>query len=157
MLNLLSSRLAELAILLGVLGRAIAAPATYEILPLNAPNSSLGVIPNVATESPTQVILPPQSRPFNSDGITDDNVFDVITALIACESNGRRGAINPKDVDGRPKYGELQYDLRTWDWFEKKFNFEGDPMIRKDAITMTRLALLAGMGKHWGCFSKAKP
>ena len=45
--------------------------------------------------------------------------------LAVCESNLNPKAFNPKDVDGRPKYGLFQYDKRTfvgediWDWKEQ--------------------------------------
>ena len=86
--------------------------------------------------------------------VNEDNVFQIIDLLISLESQGKRGAVNPKDVDGRPKFGELQYDIITWNGWEKKFGFYGDPMIRGDAITMTRLALFAGYGYRWGTWKK---
>ena len=45
--------------------------------------------------------------------------------IIACESNFNPKAYNPKDVDGRPKYGLMQFDSRSfsgkdiWDWHEQ--------------------------------------
>ncbi len=136
MYSLLSEKLSSLIIALGLLGNAIAAtPATYEVRPLHQ---------ELVIKSPVA----------SQDGITEENVWSVIDGLIACESRGVRGTINPKDVDGRPKYGELQFDSRTWAMWEKEFGFKGDPMNRHDAIEMTRLALLAGYGYNWGCFKQ---
>ena len=144
----LSVALEKLAVLAGVLGVALASPAEYVITPLQPSDSVVAIQGQKSVENATSVNLGAK------DGITEDNVLSVVDSLIRCESGGRRGAINPKDVDGRPKYGELQYDLRTWAWFEELFEFKGDPMIRKDAIHMTRLALLNGYANHWGCFQK---
>ena len=36
--------------------------------------------------------------------------------LIYCESSGDSRAVNPRDVDGRPKFGAFQFDAATWDW-----------------------------------------
>ena len=135
MLNLISAKLGEIAAVLSLVSVALAAPAVYEIAP-----------------PPAQTVI---SAVSNSDGIDEDNVWQIIDNLIQCESLGRRGAINPKDIDGRPKYGELQYDIRTWKMWENEFDFKGDPMDRQDAIQMTRLALLAGYGYHWGCYKRA--
>ena len=45
--------------------------------------------------------------------------------IIRCESNFNHLALNPKDTDGRPKYGLMQFDSRTftgkdiWNWREQ--------------------------------------
>lgn len=45
--------------------------------------------------------------------------------IIECESNFNPKALNPKDIDGRPKFGLMQFDSRTfigeniWDWREQ--------------------------------------
>ena len=38
----------------------------------------------------------------------------IINCLIRIESGGNPEAYNPSDIDGRPKYGILQYDSRTF-------------------------------------------
>lgn len=155
MFTVLQTQLTNLAVALHLLSVVLAAPAIYEILPQSPQSDGFsGGVGNVSSSPKT----PPNSvLGGNKDGITEENVFSVLDSLIRCESSGRRGAINPKDIDGRPKYGELQYDLRTWAMWEKEFNFKGNPMNRRDATHLTRLALLAGYGYHWGCFNKVKP
>ena len=45
-----------------------------------------------------------------------------VLEIAACESNFNPRALNPKDTDGRPKYGLYQFDRSTfvgediWDW-----------------------------------------
>ena len=41
----------------------------------------------------------------------------LINCLIREESGGDETAINPMDVDGRPKFGLLQYDSRTFETY----------------------------------------
>lgn len=48
--------------------------------------------------------------------------------LIACESGGRPGAINPKDRDGTPSYGLLQFKPSTFAMFSKAYGIEGELM-----------------------------
>ena len=75
--------------------------------------------------------------------------------LLQCESNGKRGAYNPRDIDGLPAFGEFQYKKATWNLWSKESGIKGDPMNRKSATEMTRWALLSGKGKSWGCFKRA--
>lgn len=38
-----------------------------------------------------------------------------------CESGGKESAINPKDSDGKPSYGLLQFRLATFLGFSKQY------------------------------------
>lgn len=51
-----------------------------------------------------------------------------LEALIQCESNGRPEAVNPKDRDGTPSYGLLQFKPSTFDFFKKAYGIEGELM-----------------------------
>lgn len=48
--------------------------------------------------------------------------------LIQCESNGRPEAVNPKDRDGTPSYGLLQFKPSTFEMFSKAYGIEGELM-----------------------------
>lgn len=48
--------------------------------------------------------------------------------LIACESRGNPDAINPKDRDGTPSYGLLQFKPSTFEMFSKAYKIEGELM-----------------------------
>lgn len=51
-----------------------------------------------------------------------------LAALIQCESNGRPEAVNPKDRDGTPSYGLLQFKPSTFEMFSKAYGIAGDLM-----------------------------
>lgn len=51
-----------------------------------------------------------------------------LEALIQCESNGRPEAVNPKDRDGTPSYGLLQFKPSTFAFFSKAYGIEGELM-----------------------------
>lgn len=76
-------------------------------------------------------------------------------SIISCESQGIRGAYNPKDVDNLPAFGEGQFKKTTWEEWEKESGIVGDPMVRADTLKMMRWALLRGKGTEWGCFNTA--
>jgi len=42
--------------------------------------------------------------------------------LAFCESSNNPLAVNPKDKDGRPKYGLFQFDIETWKMYIKRYN-----------------------------------
>lgn len=46
--------------------------------------------------------------------------------LVSCESRGNPSAINPKDRDGTPSYGLLQFKPSTFAMFSKAYGI-GDP------------------------------
>lgn len=48
--------------------------------------------------------------------------------LITCESQGNPEAINPKDRDGTPSYGLLQFKPSTFEMFSKAYGIEGELM-----------------------------
>lgn len=49
-------------------------------------------------------------------------------ALEWCESGGRPGAINPKDRDGTPSNGILQFKPSTFAYYQKVYNVTGTLM-----------------------------
>lgn len=51
-----------------------------------------------------------------------------LAGLIQCESNGRPEAVNPKDRDGTPSYGLLQFKPSTFEMFSKAYGIEGKLM-----------------------------
>ncbi|MCX5781779.1 MAG: hypothetical protein NT145_03610 [Elusimicrobia bacterium] len=65
---------------------------------------------------------------INFDEITDwnqktsNNLTQWIEKLAICESSNNPLAVNPKDKDGRPKYGLFQFDIRTWKMYITRYN-----------------------------------
>lgn len=51
-----------------------------------------------------------------------------LAKLIQCESHGNPEAINPKDRDGTPSYGLLQFKPSTFEMFSKAYKIEGELM-----------------------------
>jgi len=50
--------------------------------------------------------------------------------------------------------GALQFKQMTWDWFSKKYNFQGDINSREDQIALFNIAVAGGDGYHWTCWLK---
>jgi len=75
----------------------------------------------------------------------------LLNCLIREESSGDPDAYNPKDVDGRPKYGLLQFDSGTFDdYCVKKYKLENDlwnPEVQKECC---QLMIDNGLAYHWG-------
>lgn len=51
-----------------------------------------------------------------------------LAKLVQCESTGDPGAVNPKDRDGTPSYGLLQFKPSTFAMFSKAYGIEGKLM-----------------------------
>jgi len=51
-----------------------------------------------------------------------------LAELISCESRGNPEAINPKDRDGTPSYGLMQFKPSTFEMFKKAYGIEGELM-----------------------------
>lgn len=61
-------------------------------------------------------------------------------ALIWCESKGRPEALNPKDKDGTPSYGLLQFKPGTFNAYGKKYGVDiskgyKDPVAQEAIVT----------------------
>ncbi len=71
-------------------------------------------------------------RPYTYTIIRDDIIQtdlerrqDIwLSALIWCESRGFALAINPKDRDGTPSYGILQFKPETFDLYVKRYDIQ---------------------------------
>ena len=64
------------------------------------------------------------------------------------ESNGNEKAINPKDIDGFPRYGLLQYYLPTWqEWCIEKYGLPND--ILNGEIQKQCFKLMLKDGQLW--------
>jgi hypothetical protein len=69
-------------------------------------------------------------------------------ALEWCESNATPTAINPKDSDGTPSYGILQFKPSTLTLFETKYNIKGDLMSSSTQTAIVTQMILKG-GIEW--------
>lgn len=72
-----------------------------------------------------------------------------LDALIWCESKDIPVAINPKDRDGTPSYGLLQFKPETLALFEKKYGITGDLMSSSTQKAIVTQMILQG-GINWG-------
>jgi hypothetical protein len=62
----------------------------------------------------------------------------LLGCLIDKESSGNSEAINPRDIDGKPRFGILQYDVSTWkEWCVDRFKMRDNIM---DANLQVRCA-----------------
>ena len=81
----------------------------------------------------------------------------LIDCLIRKESGGDTYAYNPEDVDGRPKYGILQFDSETFSHFcVGNYGLKDDlwnPYIQK--ICCQKM-IDDGLAWHWGTYSICK-
>lgn len=85
------------------------------------------IIPHVASSEVT----------YTRATTTPDHIVDVnkmvgtpaqekwLAALVQCESGGNPKAINPKDRDGTPSYGLLQFKPSTFRAFAKAYGITG--------------------------------
>ena len=80
---------------------------------------------------------------------------NLVACLIDKESNGDPKAYNPRDIDGRPKHGILQFDSQTFaDFCVKRYGLEDDiwdPEIQKECCG---LMIKGGYGWHWGTWDQ---
>lgn len=86
----------------------------------------------------------------------DENSFqmfsEAIVSLASCESTFNTKAYNPKDTDGLPAYGLLQYKWTTFYTYAKKYGIDNpniwDP---NQQLELTLLMLRDGLKHQWGC------
>ena len=76
---------------------------------------------------------------------------DIISFLIACESSGNPLAFNPKDTDGLPAKGILQFKDKTFYRFAELLKIENpDIWNPSQQIKIAEYMLSKGMGYSWG-------
>lgn len=108
----------------------------------------LSVIPTYAY-SPT--------LPYKTSNLISNTDF-VLQKVIDCESGGDIWAYNPKDVDGYPKYGLLQFHLPTFiSWAEAADIKNADIWNPEQQIEVYHYAAKNGLLRSWGCFTKIFP
>lgn len=71
-----------------------------------------------------------------------------LEVLEQCESNGNANAINPKDRDGLPSYGILQFQKPTFEFFQKLYGTTGNLMQPQAQETIVVQMILRG-GVDW--------
>jgi hypothetical protein len=70
-------------------------------------------------------------------------------SLIQCESQGLN--ISSIDSQGQMHQGILQFDGRTWNEMEQRFDFHGDPRNPAEAIHMADMMISSGLIARWTC------
>lgn len=71
-----------------------------------------------------------------------------LAALIQCESNGRPEAVNPKDRDGTPSYGLLQFKPSTFEMFSRAYGIEGE-LMNPEAQTAIVIRMMDDKSVVW--------
>ena len=85
----------------------------------------------------------------------DDSVLKLV---VACESGGDPLAYNPKDTDGYPKYGILQFHLPTFLVWAKAAGIKNpDVWSPEQQIEVYKYAAKTGKLRSWGCFTQLFP
>lgn len=81
------------------------------------------------------------------------SISDTVYRIGVCESHWDAKAYNPKDTDGRPKFGPLQYDWDTFYKNAKKYQIQ-DPNIWdvRQQIEIAILMIRDGQAYQWGCY-----
>lgn len=75
----------------------------------------------------------------------------LIDCLIRYESNGNENAINPCDIDGRPKYGLLQFDARTFETYCVQRYKLPDDIFNGDVQRYCCMKMISdGQAHQWG-------
>lgn len=68
-----------------------------------------------------------------------------------CESTFNPKAYNPKDVDGRPKYGLYQFDRDTFNFYAPKSGIEKLDIWDAQQQAHTTAYMLSIKKDQWGC------
>lgn len=99
--------------------------------------ASVAVSPTI-DEIPSKVIITSNSflavqgiqtpsRVLGVEFIGESSEKTTLNCLIQKESGGDETRINPKDTDGQPRFGLLQYDLATFkEWCVWRYGYEDD-------------------------------
>ena len=162
MLPIISQKLAELAIVLGVLGQALAAPAMYEVLPLQAPLGALVVssttptliTPLIADKAPKTAFALPNSptqgqiRTAVANYAKSYGVSQVLALSIAeCESRFNRYARNPSST----AKSYFQFIDSTWKYTMIRMGLPPDSNVFNSEIHIgAAIWLLSKDGpRHW--------
>ena len=76
--------------------------------------------------------------------------------LALCESSLNPLAYNPKDTDGKEKFGLFQFDKDTFNWALKRYGLEGDIWDYKLQLDLTQRLIKDGYARKWGCWPKVQ-
>lgn len=80
-------------------------------------------------------------------------ISNIIIRLISCESGFNTKAYNPKDTDGLPAYGILQFKMKTFMTYAKRYGIKNpDIWNPKQQIEVAILMIRDGQVRQWGCF-----
>lgn len=110
-------------ILIGIFGIAAVSAAPAIQTPQDTAQNSDKFTPYVVIEPTVQEILARVENP---------RIRSILTDLARCESTNDPGATNPKDLDGTPSHGLLQFKPSTLYAFNKEFSVLPD--IEPDEI-----------------------
>lgn len=119
--------------------RVLSSHAEYVITPPPQPQTATSTPKLVRGDVPKAARLPV---------VTEENLEDVVSFLIKCESGGRRGT-KVLDVNQKYSIGELQFQQDTWNHLSERSGITGTPESRQDSIKMAKWALLNGEIWRW--------
>ncbi len=80
-------------------------------------------------------------------------ISETLYRIGVCESHWYANAYNPKDTDGLPKYGALQYRWSTFYGYAKKYGVENPNIWNpRQQIEVAVLMVRDGQAWQWGCY-----
>lgn len=111
----------------------------------------------------TLLFISPVAFHYEAPVVVQPSTREVIVELMKCESTNGLNRYNPKDNDGLPKYGILQFGLDTfkeqsilYKMLSKNADFQS--LIWDDTLQITLATKMIddGKGGRWGCYKSAK-
>ena len=110
-------------------------------------------MPVKRTEMPLGTILTnyPTRLPTNGVLAVAGDYTELLNCLIYYESTGNERAFNPKDTDGRPKFGLLQFGWKEFqDFCILRYGLENDIWSGKIQVECWKLMVKDGYLRKWG-------
>jgi hypothetical protein len=78
------------------------------------------------SDSYTEGVVPTEKEISEEKLMQDREIW--LEDLVMCESSGNPNAINPMDLNGKPSYGLLQFQLTTFEMYSKRYKIPGELM-----------------------------
>ena len=103
-------------------------------------------VPDYGLEETEETIVSP---------LDDINIVETLECMIQMESGGNPEALNPKDTDGLPAYGLLQYKEGTFKRFcVDEYGYPDDLWNPGIQYMCADRMIRSGLGWHWPTFAR---
>jgi len=108
---------------------------------INTCEKGNGYVPEIKTRSFATMVYSEQFKTNN----------EILNCLMMLESSGIETKVNPRDTDGKPRYGLLQYSIETWnEWCVNKYHLPDE--IYNGNVQLecaTRMIFEDNQGRRW--------